>query len=162
MLFAGGGRQAEPSASAPKYRIGIMTGTVSQSDDDLRGAEELIRRYGSVAQGGMIQHVTYPDNFMAQQETLITQLVSLSDDPLMKAIVMNQAVPGTAEAFKRIKERRPDILLLCGQPQEDPLVIQRVADLAINADFVSRGYTIPWISKQLGCDTFVHISFPVT
>jgi hypothetical protein len=60
MVFAGGGKQ-QGGAGAPKYHIGIMTGTVSQSDDDLRGAEELIRRYGSVAQGGMIQHVTYPD-----------------------------------------------------------------------------------------------------
>ncbi|MCL2318674.1 MAG: DUF3798 domain-containing protein [Treponema sp.] len=161
-VFAAGSSQpASPgAAAAPKYHIGIMTGTVSQSDDDLRGAEELMRRYGKVSEGGIIQHVTYPDNFMAQQETMITQLTTLADDPLMKAIIMNQAVPGTAEGFKRIKEKRPDILLFAGQPQEDPLVIQKVANLAINADFVSRGYTIPWICKQLGCDTFVHISFP--
>jgi hypothetical protein len=165
LAVAGGGRQqgaqgAAPGAAGPAYHIGIMTGTVSQSDDDLRGAEELIRRYGSVANGGIIQHVTYPDNFMAQQETMITQLTTLADDPLMKAIIMNQAVPGTAEGFRRIKEKRPDILLFAGQPQEDPLVIQKVTDLAINADFISRGYTIPWIAKELGCDTFVHISFP--
>ena len=168
LIFAGGGGQQkspaqQPSggaAAAPAYHIGIMTGTVSQSDDDLRGAEELIRRYGAVDKGGIIQHVTYPDNFMAQQETMITQLTTLADDPLMKAIIMNQAVPGTAEGFRRIKEKRPDIMLFAGQPQEDPLVIQKVADVAINADFVSRGYTIPWIAKELGCDTFVHISFP--
>ncbi|MDR2661909.1 MAG: DUF3798 domain-containing protein, partial [Treponema sp.] len=28
------------------------------------------------------------------------------------------------------------------------------------ADFISRGYTIIWAAKQLGADTFVHISFP--
>jgi hypothetical protein len=164
MAFVGGSCQkkgeAASQASQPAYHIGIMTGTVSQSDDDLRGAEELIRRYGAVADGGIIQHVTYPDNFMAQQETMITQFTTLADDPLMKAIIMNQGVPGTAEAFRRVKEKRPDILLLTAQPQEDPLVIQKVADLAINADFISRGYTIPWEAKELGCDTFVHISFP--
>jgi hypothetical protein len=163
MAFARGGQQsggAAPQAAQPAYHIGIMTGTVSQSDDDLRGAEELIRRYGAVADGGIIQHVTYPDNFMAQQETMITQFTTLADDPLMKAIIMNQGVPGTAEAFRRVKEKRPDILLLTAQPQEDPLIIQKVADLAINADFISRGYTIPWEAKELGCDTFVHISFP--
>jgi hypothetical protein len=97
---------------------------------------------------------------MAQQETTITQVTTLADDPLMKAIIMNQAVPGCAEAFRRVQEKRPDIMLFAGQPQEDPLIIQRVATLAINADFISRGYTIPWEAKQLGCDTFVHISFP--
>ena len=164
LVFAGGTKQAPaPQAAqsgAPAYHIGVVTGTVSQSEDDLRGAEELIKRYGAVANGGIIQHVTYPDSFMAQQETTITQITGLAADPLTKAIVVNQAVPGTAEAFRRIKESRPDILLFAGEPHEDPLVIQGAATLAISSDFISRGYTIPWAAKQLGAKTFVHISFP--
>ncbi|HWR11046.1 MAG TPA: DUF3798 domain-containing protein [Rectinemataceae bacterium] len=142
-----------------KFHIGVVTGTVSQSEDDLRGAEALIKEYGSVKTGGMIQHITYPDDFMSQQETFISSVVALADDPLMKAIVINQAIPGTTEAFKRVKAKRADILLLAGEPHEDPLVIQSAADLALSADFVSRGYTIIWAAKQLGAKTFVHISF---
>jgi radical SAM superfamily enzyme with C-terminal helix-hairpin-helix motif len=56
-------------ATAADFHIGVVTGTVSQSEDDLRGAEKLIEEYGSVADGGMIQHVTYPDNFMQEMET---------------------------------------------------------------------------------------------
>jgi hypothetical protein len=158
LVFAGGGKQG--GASAAKYHIGIATETVSQAEDDLRGAEELIKRYGAVSNGGMIQHITYPDSFMAQQETTITQITALASDPLMKAIIVNNAIPGTAEAFKRIREMRPDILLFAGEPHEDPLVIQQVATLALSCDFVNRGYLIPWAAKQLGADTFVHISFP--
>ncbi len=142
------------------FHVGIVTGTVSQSEDDLRGAERLIEEYGSVAEGGMIQHVTYPDNFMTEMETTISQIVGLADDPKMKAIVVNQAIPGTTEAFRRIKEKRPDILLLAGEAHEDPLVIESAADLAINNDFVARGYLIIDTAKKLGVDTFVHISFP--
>jgi hypothetical protein len=171
LAFAGGGRARSTSGAAASaggrnwtvngpYHIGVVTGTVSQSEDDLRGAEELIRRYGRVASGGIIQHVTYPDNFMDQQEVVISQIVTLADDPLMKAIVMNQSVPGAAEAYRRVKERRPDILLLAGEPHEDPLVIGAVTDIAVQTDFISRGYTIIWAAKQLGADTFVHISFP--
>jgi len=163
MAFATGGRQQTPSAGTTTgggYHIGIVTGTVSQSEDDLRGAEELIRRYGAVSSGGIIQHVTYPDSFMAQMETTINQITTLASDPLMKAIIVNQGVPGTSEAFRRIKESRPDILLFAGESHEDPLVIQQSATLALSADFISRGYTIPWAAKQLGADTFVHISFP--
>ncbi len=155
-----GGKKDNASSGSSDYHIGIVTGTVSQSEDDLRGAEELIRRYGSVKDGGIIQHITYPDDFMSQQETTISQIVALADDPLMKAIVVNQAVPGTAEAFKRVREKRPDIMLLAGEAHEDPLVIQAAADLAVNADFISRGYTIIWAAKQLGAENFVHISFP--
>jgi hypothetical protein len=153
-------KAAPAQASGFSYHIGIVTGTASQSEDDLRGAEELIWRYGSVAEGGIIQHVTYPDDFMAQQETTITQITALAADPLMKAIVVNQGVPGTAEAFRRIREQYPDILFFVGESHEDPLLIQRTATLAVSADFISRGYTIPWAAKQLGADTFVHISFP--
>jgi hypothetical protein len=143
-----------------KFHVGIVTGTVSQSEDDLRGAEALIKEYGSVKTGGMIQHQTYPDDFMSQQETFISNVVSLADDPKMKAIVVNQAIPGTAEAFKRVRAKRPDIFLLAGEAAEDPLVISSAADFVATNDFVSRGYTIIWAAKQMGAKTFVHISFP--
>ncbi len=146
-------------AAAP-FHIGVCTETVTQAEDDLRGAERLIQEYGSVANGGYIKHITYPDDFMSQQETVISNLVSLADDPLMKVVVTCNTLPGCAEAFKRIRAKRPDILLLGALPAEDPLVIQKAADLAVDADFVSRGFTIPWGAKQLGAKTFVHISFP--
>jgi hypothetical protein len=145
---------------APKFHIGVCTETVTQAEDDLRGAEQLIKEYGSVANGGMVRHITYPDDFMSQQETVISNLVSLADDPLMKVVVTCNALPGVSEAYKRIRAKRPDIILLAALPAEDPLVIQKAADLAVDADFVSRGYTIPWAAKQLGAKTFVHISFP--
>ena len=146
-------------AAAP-FHIGVVTGTVSQSEDDLRGAEQLIKMYGSVSKGGMINHLTYPDSFMQEMETTIAQIVGLADDPLMKAIVVNQAVPGTVEAFRRVRAKRPDILLLMGAPHEDPGMCADVADLSINPDSIARGYLIVLAAKKLGADTFMHISFP--
>jgi hypothetical protein len=32
--------------------------------------------------------------------------------------------------------------------------------LVVNADFISRGYLIPYVAKELGAKAFVHISFP--
>ena len=49
------------SAKDAKFHIGVVTGTVSQNEDDLRGAEALIKKYGDVNSGGMIKHITYPD-----------------------------------------------------------------------------------------------------
>lgn len=142
------------------FHIGVVTGTVSQSEDDLRGAEYLIEKYGDVASGGMIQHVTYPDLFMTEMETTIAQIVGLADDPLMKAIVVNQAVPGTVTAFRTIREMRPDILLIDGNPQEDPGMITAVADISVTPDNVARGYLIIAAAKKMGAEKFMHISFP--
>ena len=159
-LFAQGAKEAAAAPAADDFHIGIVTGTVSQSEDDLRGAERLMEEYGSVNDGGMVQHVTYPDNFMDEAETTISVISGLADDPKMQAIIVNQAIPGTTEAFRRIKERRPDILTIAGEAHEDPGVIQSAADLAVNNDFVARGYLIIRTAHELGCDTFVHISFP--
>lgn len=149
-------------AAKAQFHIGIVTGTVSQSEDDLRGAEALIQLYGDADKGGIIKHITYPDNFTSELETTIAQIVGLADDPLMKAIIVNQAVPGTTEAFRKIREKYPDrnILLFAGEPHEDPNVIESAADLAVNADNVARGYLIILAAKKMGADTFVHISFP--
>ena len=149
-----------PAFAAATFHIGVMTGTVSQSEDDLRGAERLIREYGDANKGGVIKHITYPDNFMSEMETVISQIVGLADDPLMKVIVVNQAVPGTTEAFRRIKEKRKDILCFSGEPHEDPNVIDSVSDLSCGSDTITRGYLIVAAAKKLGADTLVHISFP--
>ncbi|MBE6082918.1 DUF3798 domain-containing protein [Sporanaerobacter sp. PP17-6a] len=143
-----------------KMHIGIVTGTVSQGEDELRGAEAMIEKYGDADSGGMIKHVTYPDNFMQEQETTIAQIVGLSDDPDMKAIVVNQAVPGTVAAFQQIREKRPDILLLANSSQEDTAMIEGAADLVVDPDNINRGYLIVLAAKKMGAKTFVHISFP--
>ena len=146
-------------ADAP-FHIGVATLTVSQAEDTYRGAERLIKEYGDVANGGMIKHVTMPDNFMSEMETTISQIVGLADDPNVKVIVVEDAIPGTTEAFRRVKEKRKDILCFAGEPQEDPNVITSTADFAIGVDNIMRGYLIINTAKKLGAKTFVHISFP--
>ena len=145
-----------PDKQEETIHIGIVTGSVSQSEDDRRGAEAFQQLYGEEN----VTLVTYPDNFTEELETTIQCIVNLSDDPDMKAIIVNQSVPGTTEAFRKIKERRPDILCIAGEAHEDLPEIGSAADLVCNNDFVARGYLIIRTAHELGCDTFVHISFP--
>ena len=138
------------------FHIGIVTGSVSQSEDDRRGAEAFQAKYGE----DKVTLAIYPDNFTEELETTIQTIVNLSDDPQMKAIIVNQAIPGTTEAFRQIKERRPDIICIAGESHEDLPEIGSAADLVVNNDFVARGYLMIRTAHELGCDTFVHISFP--
>lgn len=155
-LVACGEKKGETDDNTVPYKIGIVTGSVSQSEDDRRGAEAFQKEYGE----DMVQLAIYPDNFADETETTIQSIVNLSADPLMKAIIVNQAVPGTTEAFRKIKETRPDIICIAGEAHEDLPEISSAADLVTNNDFVSRGYLIIRTAHELGCDTFVHISFP--
>jgi hypothetical protein len=154
------GLSAGAAFADAEFHIGMVTNTVSQSEDGFRAGQAFLKKYGDVANGGMVKHITMPDNFTTEMETTISQIVSLSDDPKMKVIVVDEAVIGVTEAFRRVRERRPDIVLLAGEPQEDPNMITAVADMCVMADHISRGYTIIYGAKMIGADTFVHISFP--
>ncbi len=153
---ASSGDQSAGGGEGEDFHIGIVTGSVSQSEDDRRGAEAFQAKYGE----DMVKLAIYPDNFTEELETTIQTIVNLSDDPLMKAIIVNQSVPGTTEAFRKIKESHPDIICIAGESHEDLPEIGSAADLVCNNDFVARGYLIIRTAHELGCDTFVHISFP--
>ena len=148
--------ETDNDSGEQSFRIGIVTGSYAQSEDDRRGAEAFREKYGA----DKVTLAVYPDNFTEEADTTVQTIVNLADDPEMKAIIVNQAVDGTTEAFRRIREKRPDILLIAGEAYEDFSDIEPVSDLVVNCDFVNRGYLIIRTAHELGCDTFVHISFP--
>ncbi len=151
-----GSEPAGKEQDEPAFRIGIVTGSFSQSEDDRRGAEAFQAKYGE----DMVTLAVYPDNFTEEPETTIQTIANLAEDPKIKAIIVNQAVDGTTEAFRRVHESRPDVLCIAGEAYEDFCDIEKTADLVVNCDFLSRGYLMIRTAHELGCDTFVHISFP--
>ena len=137
------------------FKIGIITGTVSQSEDEYRGAEAAAARYP-----GMLIHRLYPDNFMQEQETFIAQITSLAADKDVKAIVINQGVPGTVAGIRKVRETRPDMIFVIGEPHEDPEIVERVADISLIPDNIARGRTIVEVAKKMGAKKLIHYSFP--
>ena len=154
--LAGCGEQTAAGGDSKPTAVAIVTGTVTQSEDDRRGAEALQAKYGE----DKVKLATYPDNFTEEYDTTVQTIVNFADDPKVKAIVVNQAVPGTTEAFQKVKELRPDIICLAGEAHEDLPVIGAVADVVVNNNFIDRGYLMVHTAHELGCDTFVHVSFP--
>jgi len=68
--------EQKPTEQKPSYKIGIITGTVSQGEEEYRAAEKMKAKYGD-----MIITQTYPDKFMTEQETTIANSLSLAADP---------------------------------------------------------------------------------
>jgi hypothetical protein len=139
-----------------KWKIGIMTNTVSQNEEEYRAAENVMKKYGPEH----IIHMTFPDNFMSEQETSISNIVSMASDPDVKALLICQAVPGSAAAIDKVKEIRKDLLIVAGVPGEDPGVIASKADIILAMDEPGMGITIPAQANKMGAKTFVHYSFP--
>ena len=141
---------------AINFKIGVMTGTVSQGEDEFRAGQMIIAKYGA----DHVKHVTYPDNFMQEQETVISQLVGLASDPDVKVIVMGQAVPGAIPGLRKIREKRPDIKVAFVTPQDDPALVNNEVDICVQPDELARGRTIVDVAKKMGVTDFVHYSFP--
>ena len=145
------------AAGSDNWKVAILTGTVSQGEEEFRAAEKALATYGP-------EHIvtaTYPDNFMSEMETTVSQIVSFASDPDVKAIVMCQAVPGAKAGFDKIREMgRDDILLIAGTPQEDPAVISAAADIVMYADEAKQGDTIMETCANWGVDVLIHYSFP--
>ena len=147
--------QKPPEVQIP-FKIGIMTGTVSQGEDEFRAGQMIVQKYGA----DHVKMVTYPDNFMQEQETVIAQLVGLASDPDVKVIVVGQAIPGSVAAARKIREKRPDILIGMIEPHEDPDIVNATADISIQPDQLARGRTIIAVAKKMGVTDLIHYSFP--
>lgn len=140
-----------------KWKIGIMTNTVTQNEEEYRAAQNILAKYGEEH----VIHMTFPDKFMDEQETTIANLVSMASDPDVKALIICQAVPGTSPGIDSVKEiRGNDLLIIAGQPQDDPPVISVRADIVLQLDEMGMGYAIPAQAKAQGAKVFVHYSFP--
>ncbi|HHY70000.1 MAG TPA: DUF3798 domain-containing protein [Bacillota bacterium] len=137
------------------YKIGIITGTVSQGEEEYMAAQNMAEKYGD-----KIVTATYPDNFASETETTIANVISLASDPDVKAIVFCQAVPGACAAVDKVRETNPDMLFIFGVAHEDPATVASKADIVLNSDEISMGYRIPQKAKEMGATTLIHYSFP--
>jgi hypothetical protein len=146
---------AEGEPVAKDYKIGILTGTVSQGEEEYNEAVNQKKAYGD-----MIVHSTYPDNFTTETETVISQALQMASDPKVKGIVWVQSIPGASVAISKVKEIRPDIFFISGVPGEDPGVIAPKSEIVMMVDEISMGRTIPAEAARMGAKTFIHYSFP--
>ena len=136
-------------------KVAIVTNTVSQNEEEYRSAQEMVTKYGD-----RIVHVTWPDNFMAEQEQMVSVVAKLAYDPDVKALIINQAVPGTNAAVDKLLETRDDVFIVYCTPQENPPDVAARAQLIMMPDELAMGDAIPIQSKKLGAKVFVHYSFP--
>ncbi|MCL2401292.1 MAG: DUF3798 domain-containing protein [Oscillospiraceae bacterium] len=147
----------EPDTTEPAgdWIIGIVTGTVTQGEEEFMAGQKMRDRHGA----DRILTVTYPDRFNDEMETTIAQVMSLADQGA-QAIVFCQAVPGTIASIQRVRERFPDILFVAGTIMEPPTELALAADVILQIDDIGRGTTIMETAHRMGAETFIHYSFP--
>ena len=149
-------QETQASSEVSEGKIAIVTNTLSQNEEEYRSAELMAEKYGE----DKIMHVLWPDNFMTEQEQMISLITKIGSDPEVKALIINQAVPGTNAAVDKLLEIRDDIFIVYCTPQENPPDVAARADLILVSDELGMGTTIPEQAKAMGAKTLVHYSFP--
>jgi hypothetical protein len=145
---------------ARDYQVGFATLGLARSEDEYRGVEAMIKKYGKVEDGGIGKWIILPAKFTEEQEQLITLISQFADDPLMKAGIVKQGVLGTAAGFQKIRDAgRDDIILTCHMPGDDPNVITKLASFVTHSNDFERGYYDILKCKEMGATAFVHMTF---
>ena len=155
ITFKSGEKKTEDVYLDNTPKIAVVTGSEMQNAEGYHAAKNMATRYPA-----SVEHLTYPDNFWKEQEAVIDQISQLASDPMTKAIVVCEAIPGTIEAFTKIRDERDDIVLIVGVTHEDPDVIREVADLAMEIDQLGRGRSIAQLAGKMGAKKILHYSFP--
>lgn len=144
----------DTTASKGDFMIGIMTGTVSQTEEEYRQADRMKAKYPD-----NVITATYPDNFKNELETFVSRVMDLVTQGA-DLIVIVQAVPGTSAAIDKVHEIYPDFPFILGVSGEDPAMISEKADVIITIGEIKMGERIAEQAKAMGAKTFVHYSFP--
>ena len=138
-----------------EYKIGMVTPTLSASEDEFRGAQKTMQQYP-----GLIKHIVLPENFSAEQETAVSQITSLGDDKDVKAVIICAGYSGILPAIQKLKENRPDMIVITAPIWDDPDMMANYIDLCLDTDWLARGESIPTKAHKMGAKTFIHYSFP--
>lgn len=150
--------RVDAAVAATEGKIAIITNTLSQNEEEYRSAQFMVEKYGE----DRITHDTMPDNFMTEQEQFVAVVNKYGSDPAYKAIIINQACPGSNPSIDKVLESREkdDLLVVYCTPQENADDIVERADIIISIDEINKGTDIAQQAYDMGCKTFVHYSFP--
>jgi len=143
------------SDSNEEFKIGMVTPTLTASEEEYRGAQVVAEKYP-----GRVEHVVLPQNFSEELETAVTQVSSLGDDPDVKAIVICAGYEGLLAGIQKVKEKRPNMVVVTAPIWDDPHMMSDYIDLCLDTDWVQRGVTIATKAHQMGAKTLIHYSFP--
>ena len=137
-------------------KIVIITNKIDQDEEAFRSAQQVVTKYGS----NEIAHITWPTNFMAEQNQMINNFAKIAANNNVKAIIINQALPGTNAAVDKLLETRDDIFIVYCSPQEHPLDVSDRANLIMMPNEIAMGEPMVQQAKDMGAEVFVHYSFP--
>jgi len=150
LALCGGACSRAGAQQALPPRILVVTPGEALAPREYRAAEALVHSPPTSLPKAEILHATLPDKSAVSETAVAAFIAAAAGDARLKALVVDPALPGTAEGFRRAREARPQLLLLARGGAEDPLELEASADIVVDIDRLYRAYLVPWASKRMG------------
>lgn len=166
----GGCRAKERTADPLPYAL-VVTPSEAEASAAYRAAsasaaEDLARDSSSSSsrsgppRAAALRHVALPGTGgeEARAKALSALLLEAARDSLVRAILVIPAPRGTAEAFRGLRAKRRDILLVAAEPADGKLAIEAAADLVVELDRLYRPYLAVQSAKAAGSRRFFEVA----
>ena len=137
-------------------KIAIITNAIDQNEEEFYSAQMAVAKYGA----DKVIHRTWQEGSMFADGGMNAILASIAADPEIKAVIINQAIPGTNAAIDALRETRDDVFIVNCTPHENPIDASERSDLMLIRDELGMGYAMPTQAARMGAKVFVHYSFP--
>jgi len=152
------------AASKNAYRIVVITPKEAIAPGAFAGAEDFVRSGAAKRSGASAIHAVLPEGIASgdrrkpgAEAAMASFVASQAEDPLVRAIVVDPALPGCAEGFREAKAARPGIVCVAGDSREDELALESSADLLVDLDRAYRAYLIAWETRKMGATSLVSV-----
>jgi len=137
-------------------KIAIITDHLSISRDDYHSPDRLVAKYGY----DKIIHITWPEDFLGEQDIMRETLVKLAVDREIRALIISQDLPGTNAAVDKFRDIRDDVFIVYSAIHEPPAEAVKRADLLFASNQLKMASAMVHQAKKQGAKVFVHYSFP--
>jgi hypothetical protein len=102
----------------------------------------------------------FPPDALTNPPAVRKTLEALADEPEIKALILGGAPFGSLEGCARLRAKRPDILIIALDPDEDPQEMNQAASLIVSLNHAARGFFLPVLAQRAGARALINFSFP--
>ncbi len=141
------------NAKKSEYKIVVITKPLSEDRETFETAQQLQEEHGD-----NLIALTYPHNYAAHPEQIVSTMTTLADDSDVRVIIIPEVVNGTSAGIKKLRETRSDILIITGMNSENASEIAPLSDLCLMEDKTATGISIVEQAVSMKAKTFVYIT----
>ena len=144
-------------------KVVLCTYSTCINDTDVVYPDRVTERYISTVMEqypGRFIHESFKENYKTEPELFIDCGLSLVEDPEVKVFVLLYHNVFTKELFSRIKESRPDILLVAISSLSVAYDLTCEADILLQFDEIGMLKKQVWQAHTMGVETFVFYKNP--